>query len=163
MPPAPKQYTDSIKSNHIAAILARPGLCASLIVIEVCNTKGTPLLQLHNNILVRLAKACPKLETVKITGAANIDDSVLYAFLDNCTGWTTLQICGSCSKFGRMTGWALMAMKQNPQLGARLTSLHITNQPRKIDKAAKRLFFSRRGKLNVYIGRIKRLSMEDLY
>jgi hypothetical protein len=98
-------------------------------------------------VVIRFAEACPNLVHINLDGAINLTDESLVAILINCPNLRYVQFSGNDKVHGRLTGPALDALRNRPEMGKHLIKMRLTDQ-QKFDKqfeaALRRLSAARR-------------------
>lgn len=78
--------------------------------------------ELTTDVVVRLAKACPKLRKIELQAAYDVGEDALLALFENCPALTHLELT-SLSGGNGITGTSLDALRENPEWAPRLKKL----------------------------------------
>ena len=100
---------------------------------------------LTDNAIVRLAEACPKLETVRLQYATKLIDEALLAFFRYCPNLNSLEITGK-GDWPRFSGQALEALEKETDWVPNLEQLDLPhNDDKRFMKAMRSLSKRRLG------------------
>ncbi|RSL50012.1 hypothetical protein CEP54_012163 [Fusarium duplospermum] len=122
-----------LTDRHVDDILALgPGVCGGLwqfiFQFEDVSYDAKNKASLTTDVVVRLAKACPKLRKIELPGAGSVGEDALQALFEHCPALTHLEI----SKHGHgiggngITGTSLDALRENPEWAPKLKKLILT-------------------------------------
>lgn len=142
-------------SLHLDAIVAAgPSFSHQLEAIELGDSETGKGSRLRDDAVTRLARACPSLNHVSLTGTRSLTDESLSAIFNNCPHIRYLSITGNDRCPGDIDGVSLEALAENSALVPALVKLRLTDQKiydKRLDKAYK-LLSSARKRLAIEVG-----------
>ncbi|WAO93580.1 Hypothetical protein NCS54_01113100 [Fusarium falciforme] len=114
-------------NRHVDDILALgPDVCGSLwrFIFEYKDVRydAKNSAKLTTQVVVRLAKACPKLRRIELQAATEVGEDALLALFENCPALTYLELSG-ISLGNDITGTSLDALRENPEWAPKLKTL----------------------------------------
>ncbi|RSL91514.1 hypothetical protein CEP51_000149 [Fusarium floridanum] len=120
-------YEFILTDRHVEDILALgPGVCGGLwqFIFEYTDVSydAKNSAELTTQVVVRLAKACPKLRRIELQAATEVGEDALLALFENCPALTYIELSG-LGHGNDITGSSLDALRENPEWAPKLKTL----------------------------------------
>ncbi|KAI9695592.1 MAG: hypothetical protein M1820_008517 [Bogoriella megaspora] len=123
-----------LTDNHINDILSLGNrVCEKLWAfifeyVDVDHDSNNDAMSLTDEAVVRLARACPNLRTVRIPGTYHLADDSLLAFFEFCPKLTLVELTRNVHNFvgqAKVSGRSLEKLRENPEWGPKLKKLSV--------------------------------------